>query len=187
MKKHLLTAIALPLVFLVSCSNEFGLPGKEISKEEAQKIAESYSQANVDAKYEPTGTGIIEMVITKVEGEAADAAFDVGDKLLDEKATDVTATVVQLDFTDVTDDVHFYADGNALSFGAKLTAEDLEQGQTGGMELPTTGAAINEMTMTVQINADGLLTNMNAEIDMDIDDSNSIGAELSIVYTYTLK
>ena len=110
MKKHLLTAIALPLVFLVSCSNEFGLPGKEISKEEAQKIVESYSQANVDAKYEPTGTGTIEMVITKVEGKAADAAFDVGDKLLDEKATDVTATVVQLDFTDATDDVHFYAD-----------------------------------------------------------------------------
>ena len=55
------------------------------------------------------------------------------------------------------------------------------------MELPTTGSTINEMTMTVQINADGLLTNMNAEMDMDIDDSNSIGAELSIVFTYTLK
>lgn len=184
MKKVLLSLLALPAILLTGCGNEYGLPGSEIDINKAKEIIAGYSQEAVDAKYEPEAEATMKVVLTKVEGEDAEKLGKVGDVLSSETEA-VGVSVVEMDLTAIPDDAHFYADGTALSVGYKMTGEDLEGSSSeGGITIP--GFSIDEVVMTVQINADGLLTNYTVDMNLSLEE-NSIGAKMTTDVEYTLK
>ena len=192
MNKQLFVFLTLPCLFLISCGNAYGLPGKEISKEEALEIVSNYSQETVNAKYEPVGKMDIVVTIVESEGELALLMGKEGDILYEESDPEgMDAIVVDVSsFEKIPDDASFYQHENALSIGAIVNVEefigsleDLE-GEIAfdGIEL-----TFDEVILTAQINGDGLLTNANLDFKIFFSEESYLRVEAHLDVTYVLK